>query len=64
MQCFEYEMVRATLATRLAGLGLAHVVDELDLADVLDDHDVSSVEQIADIVSIARNLQAGVHLAA
>lgn len=64
MQCFEFEMTRAILARKLAEMGLEDAYDTLDLADVLLDHGVTRVDRLPDIVSIARNLEAGVPLAA
>ena len=64
MQCYEFEIVRTMMRKKLVDSGVGDGFDALDICDLLTEAEVTSVEQLADIVSLARNLQAGVTLAA
>jgi len=64
MQCYEFELLLTYMMQKVGEFGMAGQYDKIDLADILIDHDVTSIEQISDIVSLARNLQAGIRLAA
>lgn len=61
---YEFETVLNYMTQKVRELGLGRRYDRLDLADILIDHDVTSLAQIGDVVSLARNLQAGIRLAA
>ena len=64
MQCYEFELVLNYMVKKAAEFGLAHQYDRLDLADILIDHKVTTVDRLSDVVSLARNLQVGIKLAA
>ncbi len=64
MQCYEFEIVLRYMAKKVDEFGPANQYDLLDLADILYDHDVTTIDQLPDVVSLARNLQAGIRLAA
>jgi hypothetical protein len=52
------------MAKKVEEFGLADQYDLIDLADILYDHDVTTIDQLPDVVSLARNLQVGIRLAA
>ncbi len=64
MQCYNYEALCRTLVAcvkeRYPGMDFAIA----DAADAIDDYAIESVTQIADLVSIARNIGFGIRLAA
>ena len=64
MQCYEFECLLTFMERKLADYGMARKYDRLELADILLDHDVTRLDQLPDVVSLARNLQAGIRLAA
>ena len=57
---YEFELVLNYMTSKIAEFGMAGRYDRLDLADVLLDHDVTTIDRLADVVSLARNLQMGV----
>ena len=61
---YEFEAVLNYMTSKVRELGLGKKYDRLDLADILIDHDVTTLDRIGDVVSLARNLQAGIRLAA
>ena len=61
---YEFEAVLNYMTQKVHALGLGKQYDRLALADVLIDHDVTTLDRIGDVVSLARNLQAGIRLAA
>ena len=61
---YEFEAVLCYMTRKAHEFGLGDRYDRLDLADILIDHDVTTLDRIGDVVSLARNLQAGVRLAA
>jgi hypothetical protein len=64
MQCYEFEAMLTFMERKVADYGMARKYDRLELADILLDHDVTRLDQLPDVVSLARNLQAGIRLAA
>ena len=64
MQCYEFEAVRILMRRKLAEFGVEHCSDDLEIADLLSEVGVTSMEQLPDVVSLARNLQAGIPIAA
>ncbi len=61
---YEFEAVLDYMTLKVQQIGLGKQYDRLDLADILIDHDVTTLDRIGDVVSLARNLQAGIRLAA
>lgn len=64
MQCCEFEMLLRYFTKKLAEFEPCHSFDRLDLADILIDHSVTTIDRMADVVSLARNLQTEVRLMA
>ena len=64
MQCYEFESLVSYMEQKVSEFGLSSEYDRADLADILIDHEVTSLDRLADVVTLARNLQAGIRLAA
>ena len=64
MQCCEFEMLLTYMTKKLAEFEPSHSFDRLDLADILSEHSVTTIDRMADVVSLARNLQSEVRLLA
>ena len=58
MQCCQFEMVLTYMQLKVAELGIKRHYTRLELADILMDHGITTVDQLPDVVSLARNLQA------
>lgn len=64
MQCYEFAAVLGYMTEKVREFGMAGQYDQLDLADILIDHEVTTIDRMNDVVSLARNLQIGIRLAA
>lgn len=64
MQCYEFELLRVTLAHYIREIDPKFPVNPLEVADQLADYGVTSVTQLSDLKSIARNICARIRLAA
>jgi len=64
MQCYEFETVLKYMTQKVKEMGVSRRYDQLELADILFDHDVTTLDRLGDVVSLARNLQCGIRLAA
>jgi hypothetical protein len=60
---YEFEVMLKYMTRKVAELGMGPRFDQLALADILIGHDVTTLDKLADVVSLARNLQSGVSLA-
>ena len=62
--CFEFDVLLRTLKVQMNAFGVRTPYTDLELADLLDEYGIESLNQFPDIVSLARNLQFNVELAA
>jgi len=54
---YEFEVMLKYMTRKVAELGMGPRFDQLALADILIAHDVTTLDKLADVVSLARNLQ-------
>lgn len=64
MQCYEYEALCRTLMACVEERYPDMAFDIHAAADAIDDYGIDDITQLADIVSIARNIGFGIRLAA
>ncbi len=64
MQCYKYEALCRTLVACVKERYPGMKFDIHDAAEAIDDYGIEDVTQIADMVSIARNIGFGIRLAA
>jgi len=64
MQCYKYEALCRTLMACVAERYPHMAFDIYAAADAIDDYGIDDFTQIADIVSVARNIGFGIQLAA